>query len=299
MPATFIHRVAALTLLLLAFGVAGNSLAAETRVETQPAGASVWLKQGRKLTYLGVTPFSHDFQFRSDKDSKRIEIRRMGYETAKLHVKAAEPAASVALSPIAQLHSPPADAQKVAGFGLRNRNGRVFFSGGEDPLAGLRLAVRYVTVEEAGGIRFLRIGAVGDDGFGGRELKRAMRKPKNEDARRAMAEIFLAEGVNALLQTGNRLLAGSDVDQIVVEVLTEVQGLRREYVEKYGRKSQTIVSGQYIITHYWTQNESYETLVDATKTVETIFIGTAVANGGERHVYAVEEVTPSGAILLK
>lgn len=286
--------------LLLTAVTADLSYADTIRLQTIPSGASVWLVKGRTTSHVGVTPFDYEFSFRSTKDTKRVEIRRLGYESKKYHISPNRKFQEVALQSARLLPKNSKVQNTKLEKMLADRINDEIYAASTDPLAGSRFSVEEIAIEYSADHPIIRVLVKGEDGFGGRRIKSAYRKRKSSERQLKAAGYLLDDGLYELISWVGKLVRGSEIKHVILNIIFEVRGLSiKEELSELRRKSIYIDAGDWIIKQDWFARETFQELVDEKEHVEMTIVAPLSTKRVEPSAYTISEFDSGGAVFLK
>lgn len=240
-------------------------------VNSEPPQASIWLKSGRTMHYLGkTTPATIDLSFSAENDAKSLVLRRLGYNDEHVVVSPRKHHLSVALTQQELVHidqSIPV-ASKRAAAGNIEQTIRVV----PDPTRGHPYVISKIILGQNAAGLILEIVVQGDSMFFGR-ADRAVLRERNKDKRlRNIARIFFSRLDEGLLPWVVRI--ADSLDQVhTVRFIVSAEVKRRAMQETARRrlKTKTTDIGNFVIikTTYYTQR--YSRIVDEDDIIMTVF----------------------------
>ena len=288
----FALYLVALTLLLVQ-----PTQADEVLIETDPSRAGIWQPEKRSLRFLGTTPLTRNFSFRSTNDAKRLHLKRLGFKSQEIILKQGVKSLSLRLERV-NLFRDSGRAETRLPASLKNRIEQVVYGSRTDPLAGLRLTLRGIGLVGTG-TPTLGLFVEGEKDLGGRELRAAYRKRTSDEQRVKIANVLLEAGLDKVLDFGNTLVAQSDIENIVVVISFETSSRAFKETEQVVNRNRTFKSGYVLYQSSWQELHRFSELDNVAKR-QTLYFASPVRNNATgAGAYQVSDMSDDGSIWVE
>src|SRR5208337_1921698 len=183
-------------------------------VKSNPAGATIWKKDGRDFTCTNaLTPGTVDLTFHGDMDVQRLKLRRFGYAPKVLDVKSTDKGLNAELDPKYYENSfqvaddAPSDRKQLNDALKKEFDKTLFIDQEAFRCAPFDLYFIHLTNDKETGAPILNVALRLERSFGGPAFRLAGHAANSQERHQKMGQIALENGMGEVLARFHRVAA--------------------------------------------------------------------------------------------